>query len=128
MQVLVAVFLLIAGGLYFTTGIRLGMVTMMPTTMFGAKGVSEYKLRTHEMGSRVGANGTCEAKKGSVEFVMVGPDGKLHQKALCRSGKKVKINVMAGGKPGMYKLRATYKNFDGKVELVEARDGGSEAY
>ena len=128
MQVLLAVFALIVGGLYFTVGLRLGAVTMMPTQMIAAKGSSEYSFRTNEEGNRVGVEGTCTATKGSANFYMLGTDGNIQQSASCVPGQPWAIKVMAGGPPGMYHLKVEYKDFSGKIDISEKRSGGSEAF
>lgn len=128
MQVLLAVFALIVGGLYFTVGLRLGSVTMMPTQMFAAKGKSVYEFRTVEEGNKVGVAGTCVATKGSANFYMLGADGNVQQSASCVPGQTWGINLMAGGRPGIYRLQVEYKNFDGKIDIQEKRAGGSEVF
>lgn len=125
MQVLLAVLALIVGGLYFTVGLRLGSVTMMPTQMYAAKGESRYGFRTVEDRNKVGVEGTCTATKGSASFYMLGTDGNVQQSANCVPGQTWGINLMAGGPPGMYQLKVEYKNFTGKVDITEKRTGGT---
>ncbi|WP_261663776.1 hypothetical protein [Deinococcus sp. Marseille-Q6407] len=124
MQVVLAVLALIVGGLYFTVGLRLGAVTMMPTQMYAAKGKSLYTFRTSEEGNRVGVEGTCLATKGSANFYMLGANGAVQQSAACVPGRPWEIRVMAGGQPGFYHLQVEYNNFSGKIDLSEKRTGG----
>ncbi|MFC6617391.1 hypothetical protein [Deinococcus radiophilus] len=125
MQVLLALFALIVGGLYFTVGLRLGAVAITPTPMYGAKGTSQYGFRTAEQGNKVGVKGSCTAEKGSANFYMVDPKGQIQSSASCVPGQPWAINLMAGGAPGMYALRVEYKNFTGKIDITEQRAGGS---
>ncbi|GHF98200.1 hypothetical protein GCM10017783_07750 [Deinococcus piscis] len=125
MQVLLALFALIVGGLYFTVGLRLGAVTMMPTQMYAAKKEGIYTFRTTEQGNRVGVSGTCVATKGSANFYMLGADGTVQQSASCVPGQPWAINLMAGGPPGFYRLKVEYNNFTGKIDLTEERAGGT---
>ena len=125
MQVLLALLALVVGGLYFTVGLRLGAVTMMPTQMYAAKGESTYSFRTTEQGNRVGVSGTCTATNGSANFYMLGADGAVQQSASCVPGQPWAINLMAGGRPGFYRLKVEYNNFSGKIDVTEKRAGGS---
>ena len=86
MQVILVVLALIMGGLYFTVGLRAGLVTMMPTQMIAAKGEGNYTFRITEEGNRVGVKGTCTATKGSANFYMTDPQGRVQQSASCQPG------------------------------------------
>lgn len=121
MQVILVVLALIVGGLYFTVGLRAGLVTMMPTQMIAAKGEGNYTFRITEEGNRVGVKGTCTATKGSANFYMTDPQGRVQQSASCQPGQTWGINLMAGSSPGLYKLRVEYNNFSGKIDIAERR-------
>ncbi|MFC6590887.1 hypothetical protein ACFP81_01780 [Deinococcus lacus] len=126
MRVTLAFLALIIAGLYFTVGVRLGMVTLMPVQMFNAEGISNYKFSVPDSKGRVGVKGTCSVSSGKATLVLLDPKGHPLGGAECiRSAQPWAINLMGGGQTGNYTLQINYQKFSGKIDLKEQRGGGT---
>lgn len=119
MRFMIIVLALIVGGLYFTVGVRLGMVTIMPTHMFNAQGLANYTLRIVQEDKTTGVRGTCEVKNGSAVLRLYNTQGVEVGSNSCSQKGKFSVALLTKGAPGNYELRIDYKKFTGKMDIVE---------
>ena len=117
MRYALPILLLLAAAWYFTTGIRVGLVTFTPATMINANGKSQYKIRAYEEKQQVGLTGTCTVKSGRATIRLNRPDGTSVAGQECQTGGPWSINVRSQGAAGFYTASVEYNNFNGKIEL-----------
>lgn len=121
MRYIILVLLIALAALYFTTGIRLGIVTGGGSVqMFNANGVANYPMRTADTLQQIGMVGSCEVTKGTATLRLLNSDGVQLAGQTCSRG-KWSVNLMTGGEIGGYTVQVNYKNFTGKMNLQEAR-------
>lgn len=123
MRYALPILLLLAAAWYYTTGIRVGLVTFTPTTMINANGKATYHLRAFEDQKQIGFTGTCTVKSGQAVVRLLRPNGSQAAGQTCSSGGPWAINVQEKSIPGNYKTVVEYRNFNGKIELKEALPG-----
>lgn len=124
MRYLLPVLLILAAIWYFTTGIRVGVVTFTPTYMANANGSASYRIRAFDERQQVGYSGGCQVRSGQAVIQFFNPAGNLAAQPIqCVSG-NWSINVLGSGAPGFYKAVVNYKNFTGKITLNEVVQAG----
>lgn len=123
MRYFIPILLLLAAAWYFTTGIRVGLVTFTPATMINANGKATYHLRAFEDKKQVGFIGSCTVKSGLAVVRLLRPDGTQAAGQECLTGGPWSINVQERSVPGNYRAVVEYKNFNGTIELKEAPPG-----
>ena len=105
---------------YFTAGVRLGYVTLMPTYMLNAKGAAEYTYPALETDDKVGVAGQCHNVQGSATMRLFAPNGQQVDARSCPEGTWT-IQMLASGQQGNYRLFIEYNHFTGVVDLQEKR-------
>lgn len=125
MKYFIPILLALLAGWYFTTGVRLGLVTFTPTTMFNANGSASYNLRAFEDKQQVGLVGSCRVTAGRATIVLLSPSGTQVAGQECVPAATGEaghwsINVVGRGQPGNYKAVVNYSNFNGSIELNDA--------
>lgn len=124
MRYLIPALLILAALWYFTTGVRLGMVTYTPTIMFNANGKSTYTVRAAEERQQVGIAGTCKVTSGVATIRLLSPGGTQVAGQACERAPNGQagnwsVNLLGSGNAGLYKVVLEYKNFSGQLELNE---------
>ena len=71
---------------YFTAGVRLGFVTLMPTYMLNAQGAAEYNYRALEADDKVGVSGECHNVSGTATIRLYAPNGQQVDARSCPEG------------------------------------------
>ena len=105
--------------MYFTVGVRVGYVTLMPTYMWNATGLNEYAYRTLEDRQQVTFTGKCNVKSGTATLGLYAPDGSLISGQACRKG-NWSLNMTGGGRAGAYHLKIDLSKFTGNIEVNQA--------
>lgn len=123
MRYALPILLLLAAAWYFTTGIRVGLVTFTPATMINANGKSKYKIRAFETKQVVGVQGTCTVKSGKATVTLYRPDGTPVAAQDCLPGGPWSLSMQGQGSAGMYQATINYRNFNGKIELNDVSAG-----
>lgn len=118
MRYFLPILLVLAAAWYFTTGVRLGMVTFTPTQMFNANGESTYNIRAFEDYHQVGMTGSCDVKSGEADIRLYAPGGSQVAGQACQKG-KWSINISGRGSTGFYRVVVNYHSFSGRIELNE---------
>ncbi|MFC4455704.1 hypothetical protein [Deinococcus sonorensis] len=117
MRIVIAILLVVlAATLYFTGGIRLGMVTVMPTWLVNAQGASEYSYRMAGDSVPVQVKGTCNGKSGRIVLRLRDPAGNQVGGQECVRGDWA-INLQGHNDPGSYRLTLEYDHFTGRVDV-----------
>lgn len=121
MRYILLIIVLALTGWYFTTGIRLGMVTSGNVRMYNANGSAEYPLRTAETYQKLRVTGSCDVQKGTATLHFYDPKGAAIGSQVCRIG-KWKINKEMGGQAGYYKMIIHYHNYTGTLNIQDNRN------
>lgn len=123
MRYVLLIALAIVAALYFTIGIRIGVLNISDTYFFNVTGQSSYKYHTYEAGQRIALTGVCDVKKGKVTLRFIDPNGTQLAGQECSTAGKFSLSLTGGGQAGDYTLMANYKNFSGHLKLNETRFG-----
>ncbi|WP_245528308.1 hypothetical protein [Deinococcus maricopensis] len=105
---------------YFTAGVRLGFVTLMPTYMLNAKGTAEYTYRAYNTDDQVGVSGECRNVEGKATLRLYAPDGRQIDGRTCPEGTWT-LQLLSNGQQGYYRLYIEYDHFTGVLNLKEKR-------
>ncbi len=111
------------GALYYFYGLRVGYLTLTPTWMANAQGVStyKYKLLPADVGtSFVRVAGSCDARAGQVTLSFTSPSGQPVGTQVCRGG-RYSLGLTGQGETGEYLLKVNYLHYTGRLELIEQR-------
>lgn len=122
MRYVILVVLAALAAWYFTTGIRLGIVTGGTVTMFNANGTSKYPFKTDGPNQQVGVTGSCNVQKGSITLRLLDSRGTQVAGQQCPKG-NWSFNLMSSGEVGEYNVEVQYHAFTGKLTLNETRKG-----
>lgn len=123
MRYVLLILLAAVAALYFTLGIRIGLLNLTDTYLFNATGQSSYKYRTHESDQHIALTGTCDVRRGKVTLRFMDPKGTQLAGQECSTAGKFSLSLTGGGQAGDYTLIANYKNFSGHIKLDETRFG-----
>lgn len=107
--------------LYFTSGLRLGYVTLTPTQLLNAQGQNRYAFELYEDGKHVGVRGTCTVRSGRATLRLLDPAGTQIAGQSCPRG-EWSLRLAGGGQPGMYQLIVDLDRYSGKLDLKELRE------
>lgn len=107
--------------LYFTLGLRLGYVTLMPTHLLNAQGQNAYAYRLYEAGKSVGVRGTCTVRDGRATLRLLDPSGTQVAGQACPPG-TWSVALSGSGSPGIYRLVVDFNHYTGTLDLNEVRD------
>lgn len=107
--------------LYFTLGLRLGYVTLMPTHLLNAQGQNKYAYRLYEDSKSVGVRGTCTARTGRATLRLLDPSGTQVAGQACPPG-TWSVSLTGSGRPGIYHLVVDFNHYTGTLNLDEVRD------
>ncbi|WP_029475622.1 hypothetical protein [Deinococcus frigens] len=103
-----------------TSGLRLGYVTLTPTSMFNATGENRYTLRAYDPDQAVGVRGSCKVSSGRATFRPTDPKGTQSAVQVCPQG-QWGLNVLGAGDGGNYTLTTDLEKFSGTIDIEEAR-------
>ena len=106
--------------LYFTVGLRFGYVTLTPTHLLNAQGENKYAFELYEADKNVGVRGTCSVRSGKAVVRLLDPSGTQVAGQTCPKG-EWSLNLLGGGKLGVYRLTVEFDRYSGTLDLKEAR-------
>lgn len=109
--------------LYFTIGIRIGVLNLSDVYLFNATGKGSYPYRTFDTDQNVRLLGVCDVKKGEVTLRFINPNGQQTSGVTCNQPGKFSVDLRGGGVTGVYKLQVEYNKFSGHLKLNESRFG-----
>lgn len=124
MRYFVPLVFIVLAALYFTLGLRAGYLTLTKTYMYNANGTNTYSYQATDDQQRLGVTGSCEVSGGQATVTLLDPSGTQIAGQTCQKG-KWSLNVMGGGKVGLYKVVVNFKKFNGTMELNETHAGGT---
>ncbi|SMB91558.1 hypothetical protein SAMN00790413_01190 [Deinococcus hopiensis KR-140] len=107
--------------LYFTVGLRLGYVTLMPTQLYNANGQNHYGFEAFEDNQSVGVTGTCRVREGRAVLRLLDPSGKQVATQTCVPG-VWSLQLTGYGQQGFYKLYINFDRYTGVMDLNESRN------
>lgn len=102
-------------------GLRVGYVTLVPTYMYNAQGVSTYTYQTYPDGTKLGVVGICDTRSGQATLRLYDPSGKFVSGQTCVKGR---YGVSLGAREdavGFYRLEIELDHYTGRLELDERR-------
>ena len=98
MRLLLVALALVMTLLYFTFGLRVGYVTLMPTYLFNATGVNRYSYEIYDEEQKVGIGGSCKVSSGQAVFRLLDASGSQVAGQACPKG--TKVNFSSGWRSG----------------------------
>jgi hypothetical protein len=120
MRLLAVALALVLTLMYFTFGVRVGYVTLMPTYLFNATGTNHYSYQIYDAGQTVGVEGSCTVRSGEMTLRLLDPKGVQVAGQACPKG-KWGLKLTATGEPGRYSLEIDMKKVSGALDLNETR-------
>ena len=106
--------------LYFSIGLRLGYVTLMPTQLFNAQGQNRYGYEAYEPSQSVGVVGTCRVRQGRATLRLFDPSGQQVAAQTCVPGVWA-LRLTGHGQQGFYRLVIDFSRYSGVMDLKESR-------
>lgn len=110
----------VAAVLYFSIGLRLGFVTLVPTQLLNAQGQSRYGFEAYEPDQSVGVVGTCRVRQGRATLRLFDPSGEQIAARTCPKGVWA-LQLTGYGQQGFYRVVIDYNRFSGVMDLKESR-------
>ncbi len=123
MRYILLILLVALAALYFTIGIRIGVLNLSDVYLFNANGGSSFSFRTFDTDQNVRLSGVCDVKRGEVTLRFTNPAGQQVASAMCNTPGKYGLDLAGGGVTGIYTLKVEYKHFSGHLKLDESRFG-----
>lgn len=123
MRYVLLVALVAVAALYFTVGLRLGVLNLSGAYLLNAQGTNRYPYRTFDNDQQVTLIGACDVKQGKVVLRFLDPSGTQIAGQECNMPGRFGLNLGAGGASGVYTLEVEYQKFTGHLSLDEQRSG-----
>lgn len=124
MRYLLLLLLAALAALYFTVGIRIGMLNISDMYLFNVSGHSKYNYRTYAADQNIALTGVCDVKSGTVTLRFFDPQGnELGKGQQCAQRGQYALNLVGGGMTGVYKLQVDYAKFTGHLKITETPFG-----
>lgn len=109
--------------LYFSTGLRVGYVTLTQTYLLNASGTNNYTLRTLEDGQQTGVTGQCSVRNGRAVIRLYDPSGTQIAGQTCLKG-TWSLDVVGGSTIGPYRLVVNLDGYTGSLNLKQVHRSG----
>ncbi|GAA5501630.1 hypothetical protein Dxin01_01366 [Deinococcus xinjiangensis] len=123
MRYVLLVLLAAVAALYFTIGIRIGILDISDVYLFNANGTSTFNYRTFDTDQHIRLLGVCDVKSGEVTLRFLDPNNQQVAGQTCATRGKYSLDLTGGGATGIYTLEVQYKKFTGHLNLDENRFG-----
>jgi hypothetical protein len=126
MRLILAVLIAAAALVYFTVGVRVGVLMATPVQVFRGNGVGSYAFRAVAGLNSVAVTGECQTRSGVVYLRLIGTQGQQLASSQCPKGTWL-IRLAAPGsnsddsQDGVYHLDVEYFNYTGRLDVRQVK-------